>query len=105
MSCLRLNERLHVWQVNSKLEVEAGMFEVATVTLAALLRGVGRNLEKRGQMNEVTRAKRAKNFRPETTPTIRKTHSRYSCQEAHTTLYRRARAGSAIRTALLPAFV
>ena len=40
-------------------------------------------------MNKVTRAKRAKIFRPETTPTIRKPHSRYSCQEAHTRLYRR----------------
>ena len=38
-----------------------------------IVRGVGRNLEKGGQMNKVTRAKRAEIFRPETTPTIRKT--------------------------------
>ena len=40
-------------------------------------------------ISKVARAKRAKNFQPETTPTIRKPHSQYSCQEAHTRLYRR----------------
>ena len=52
-------------------------FDVGFVSgnsIISISRGVGRNLEKGGQVNEVTRAKHAKNFRPETTPTIRKPH-------------------------------
>ena len=72
------------WQKIEKNWPTDAEFSTLETVVDVLSRGVGRNLEKGGIMDEIARAKRAKNLQPETMPTIRKQQAQYSCQEALT---------------------